>query len=78
MNIIKTAAELIKNDVKSIPKSGQRYVQFRARQIRDMKDTATIHRALASQNPFSLDTNNDIRNIITAVTADSNINADTV
>ena len=46
--------------------------------MRDMKDTVTILRALAAHNPFSLDTNNNLRNITNAVTADSNyINADT-
>ena len=78
MNIIKTAAELIENDFKSIPTSEQRYVQFTARLIRDVKDTVTILKALAAHNPFSLDTNNNLRNITNAVTADSNyINADT-
>ena len=42
-----------------------------------MKDTVSILRALAAHNPFSLDTNNNLRNIMSAVTADSNINADT-
>ena len=35
----------------------------KARQIRDLKDTVTTLRALAAQNPFSLDTNNYLRNI---------------
>ena len=42
-----------------------------------MKDAVTILRALAAHNPFPLDTNNNLRNIMNAVTADSNINADT-
>ena len=42
-----------------------------------MKDTGTILRAPAVRNPFSLDTNNNLRNIMNAVTADSNFNADT-
>ena len=46
--------------------------------MRDMKDTVTILRALAVHDPFSLDTNNNLRNITNGVTADSNyINADT-
>ncbi|XP_068675446.1 uncharacterized protein [Montipora foliosa] len=49
----------------------------KARQIRDMKDTVTILRALAAHNPFSLDTNNNLRNIMNGVNADSNANADT-
>ena len=49
----------------------------KARQIRDMKDTVTILGALAAHNPFSLDINNDLRNIMNGVNADSNVNADT-
>ena len=49
----------------------------KARRIRDMKDTVTILRALAVHNPFSLDTNNNLRNIMNGVNADSNANADT-
>ena len=46
--------------------------------MRDMKDTVTILRALAAHNPFSLDTNNNLRNITNAITAARNyINADT-
>ena len=44
---------------------------YKARHTRDMKDTVTILRALATHNPFSLDTDNNLRN------ADSNVNADT-
>ena len=49
----------------------------KARQIRDMKDTVTILRALAAHNPFSLDSNNNLRNIMNGVNADSSVNADT-
>ena len=49
----------------------------KARQIRDMKDTVTILRALVAHNPFSLDTDNKLRNIMNGVNADSNANADT-
>ena len=49
----------------------------KARQMTDMKDTVTILRALAAHNPFSLDTNNNLRNIMNGVNADSNANADT-
>ena len=49
----------------------------KARQIRDMKDTVTILRALAAHNPFSLDFNNNLRNIMNGVNADSSVNADT-
>ena len=49
----------------------------KAGQIRDMKDTVTILRALAAHNPFSLDTNNNLRNIMNGVNADSSANADT-
>ena len=78
MNIIKSAAKLIENGVKSIPVSEQRYVNLGQDRCRDMKDIATILRALAAHDPFSLDTNNNLRNITNAVTADSNyINADT-
>ena len=49
----------------------------KARQIRDMKDTVTILRALAAHYPFSLDTNNNLRNIMNGVNADSNATADT-
>ena len=44
----------------------------KARQITDMKDTVTILRALAAHN-----TNNNLRNIMNCVYADSNANADT-
>ena len=51
----------------------------KARQTRDMKDTVimTILRALATHNPFSLDTDGHLRNIMNGVNADSNVNADT-
>ena len=49
----------------------------KARQIRDMKDTVTILRALAAHNPFSLDSNNNLRNFMNGVNADSSVNADT-
>ena len=49
----------------------------KARQIRDMKDTVTILRALPAHNPFSLDFNNNLRNIMNGVNADSSVNADT-
>ena len=49
----------------------------KARQIRDMKDTVTILRALAAHNPFSLDTDDNLRNIMNGVNAHSNANADT-
>ena len=49
----------------------------KARQIRDMKDIVTILRAQAAHNPFALDTNNNLRNIMNGVNADSNANADT-
>ena len=49
----------------------------KARQMRDMKDTVAILRALAAHNPFSLDTNNNLRNIMNGVNADSNVNAET-
>ena len=55
----------------------QNKVMSKARQIRDMKDTVTILRTLAAHNPFSLDTNNNLRNIMNGVNADSNANADT-
>ena len=42
-----------------------------------MKDTVKILRALTANNPFSLDTNNNLRNIINGVSADSNVNTDT-
>ena len=42
-----------------------------------MKGTVTILRALATHKPFSLDTNNNLRNILNGVNADSNVNADT-
>ena len=48
-----------------------------SRQIRDVKDTVTILSALAAHNPFSLDTNNNLRNIMNGVNANSNVNADT-
>ena len=50
----------------------------KARQIRDMKDTVTILRALVAHNPFSLDTDNNLGHIMNGVNADSNSNADTV
>ena len=49
----------------------------KARQTRDMKDTVTILKALATHNPFSLDTDSNLRNIMNGVNADSNVNADT-
>ena len=49
----------------------------KARQTRDMKDTVTILRALATHNPFSLDTDSNLKNIMNGVNADSNVNADT-
>ena len=49
----------------------------KTRQIRDMKDTVTILRLLAAHNPFSLDTNNNLTNIMNGVNADSTANADT-
>ena len=49
----------------------------KARQIRYMKDTVTILRAPAAPNPSSLDNNNNLRNIMSGVNADSNANADT-
>ena len=42
-----------------------------------MKGTGTILRALAAHSPFSLDTNNNLRNILNGVNADSNVNPDT-
>ena len=47
------------------------------RQTIDMKDTVTILTALATHNPFYLDTDNNLRNTINGVNADSNVNADT-
>lgn len=49
----------------------------KAQQTRDMKDTVTILRALATHNPFSLDTDSNLINIMNGVNADSNDNADT-
>ena len=49
----------------------------KARQTRDMKDTVTILMALATHNPFSLDTDSNLINIMNGVNADSNDNADT-
>lgn len=49
----------------------------KARRTRVMKDTVTILRALATLNPFPLDTDKDLRNAISGVNADSNANADT-
>ena len=40
-----------------------------------MKDTVTILRALATHNPFPLDTVNKLRNIMNRVNADRNVNA---
>ena len=37
----------------------------------------TILRVLAAHNPFSLDTNNNLRNILNCVNANSSVNADT-
>ena len=42
-----------------------------------MKDTVKILRAVTAHNPFSLDTNNNLRNIINGVSTDSNVNTDT-
>ena len=42
-----------------------------------MKDTVTIPKALATHNPFPLDTGNNLRNIMNRVNADRNVNADT-
>ena len=42
-----------------------------------MKGTGTILEALAGHSPFSLDTNNNLRNILNGVNADSNVNPDT-
>ena len=49
----------------------------KARQTRDMKDTVTILSGLATHNPFSLDGDNNLRNIMNGVNADNNVNADT-
>ena len=48
-----------------------------ARQTRDMKDTVTILSGLATHNPFSLDRDSNLRNIMNGVNADNNVNADT-
>ena len=49
----------------------------KARQTRDMKDTVTILSGLAIHNPFSLDRDSKLRNIMNCVNADNNVNADT-
>ena len=49
----------------------------KARQTRDMKDTVTILSGLATHNPFSLDGDSNLRNIMNGVNADNNVNADT-
>ena len=50
---------------------------YKARQTRDVKDRVTILRALATHNPFSLDTDNNLRNIMNGVNSNRSINADT-
>ena len=42
-----------------------------------MKGTGTILKAQASHSPFSLDTNNNLRNVLNGVNADSNVDPDT-
>jgi len=42
-----------------------------------MKDTVTTLSGLATHNPFSLDGDNNLRNIMNGVDADNNVNADT-
>ena len=42
-----------------------------------MKSTGTILKALAGQSPFSLGTNNNLRNILNGVNADGKVNPDT-
>ena len=49
----------------------------KARQTRDMKDTVTILSGLAAHNPFSLDGDNNLRNIMNGVNTDNNVKADT-
>lgn len=49
----------------------------KAQQTRDMKDTVTILRALATHNPFSLYTDSNRINIMNGVNTDRNVNADT-
>ena len=48
----------------------------KARQARDMKDTITVLRALAAVNPFAPDCDDNLKNIMNGVNADSNVNAD--
>lgn len=50
---------------------------YKARQTRNIKDTVIILRALATHNPFSLDTGKNLRNIMNGVNIDSSVNADT-
>ena len=40
---------------------------YKARRIRNMKDTVIVLRALATHNPFSLDTGKNLRNIMNGV-----------
>ena len=49
----------------------------KGRQTRDMKDTVTILSTLATHNPFYLNTENNPRNIMNGVNANSDVNADT-
>ena len=42
-----------------------------------MKDTGTILKALAAHSPFSLETKNNLRNILNGVNTDSKVNPDT-
>lgn len=50
---------------------------YKARQTRNIKDTVIILRALATDNPFSLDTGKHLRNIMNGVNIDSSVNANT-
>ena len=42
-----------------------------------MEDTVTILSGLATHNPFSLDGDNNLKNIMNGVNADNNVNPDT-
>ena len=55
----------------------QNIYMYKARQTRNIKDTVIILRALATDNPFSLDTGKHLRNIMNGVNIDSSVNADT-
>ena len=46
---------------------------YKARQTRNIKDTVIILRALATHNPFSLDTGKNLRNIMNGVNIDSSV-----